>query len=192
MRPVLYRLTTSGALNYPEKRGTATAFPLAAFGLSAVFFSTIALALPRSIYAFLMLLASGTFVLPVVSFFFLHVLPPNAYEGLPQQERQALHRTKSEEQRVRRTTDEPGAQPTTYKPSSTHTRDDENSDENASLLSKDSMDEDLESSRHTESDKKDESEHLDIRGFALLPHAQFWQLFCMLGLLCGIGLMTIK
>jgi hypothetical protein len=34
--------------------------------------------------------------------------------------------------------------------------------------------------------------HLDMRGFALLPHIEFWQLFSMLGLMTGIGLMTIK
>jgi hypothetical protein len=34
--------------------------------------------------------------------------------------------------------------------------------------------------------------HLDIRGFTLLPHPEFWQLFLMLGLMTGIGLMTIK
>ena len=34
--------------------------------------------------------------------------------------------------------------------------------------------------------------HLDIRGLALLKTLQFWQQFAMMGLLTGIGLMTIK
>lgn len=34
--------------------------------------------------------------------------------------------------------------------------------------------------------------HLDIRGVAMLPKVEFYQLFMMLGLLTGIGLMTIK
>lgn len=33
---------------------------------------------------------------------------------------------------------------------------------------------------------------LDIRGMALLPRLEFWELFTLLGLLTGIGLMTIK
>ena len=32
----------------------------------------------------------------------------------------------------------------------------------------------------------------DVRGWALLPYPEFWQLFCMLGLMTGIGLMTIN
>jgi hypothetical protein len=38
----------------------------------------------------------------------------------------------------------------------------------------------------------DHSHHLDIRGISLLPRAKFWQLFILLGLLTGVGLMTIK
>ena len=37
-----------------------------------------------------------------------------------------------------------------------------------------------------------DSHRLDVRGLALLPRVEFWQLFAMLGLLTGIGLMTIK
>ena len=37
-----------------------------------------------------------------------------------------------------------------------------------------------------------DSHGLDIRGLALLPRVEFWQLFLLLGLLTGIGLMTIK
>ncbi len=32
----------------------------------------------------------------------------------------------------------------------------------------------------------------EITGMALLPNGKFWQLFIMLSLLCGVGLMTIK
>ncbi len=31
-----------------------------------------------------------------------------------------------------------------------------------------------------------------VTGLALLPRVEFWQLFLMLGLLTGVGLMTIK
>ncbi|KAF3908198.1 hypothetical protein AA313_de0202458 [Arthrobotrys entomopaga] len=33
---------------------------------------------------------------------------------------------------------------------------------------------------------------IDIRGWALTQHTEFWRLFLMLGILTGIGLMTIK
>ena len=36
------------------------------------------------------------------------------------------------------------------------------------------------------------SHHVDIRGLGMLPTIEFWQLFSLLGLLAGIGLMTIK
>lgn len=69
----------TSALNWPHHRGTATAFPLAAFGLSAFFFSLFgSLVVPGDTSAFLLLLAIGTFVLTFVSFFFLHVLPPTS------------------------------------------------------------------------------------------------------------------
>lgn len=38
----------------------------------------------------------------------------------------------------------------------------------------------------------DESVYPDIRGVALLKSIEFWQLFLTMGLLSGIGLMTIK
>jgi hypothetical protein len=193
-------LTRSAALNFPESRGTATAFPLAAFGLSAMFFAVIALLLPPGTYNFLILLATGTVVLPLISFPFLRVLPPHTYHHLPQNERQVLHRTRDSGSHIPQS-EEPGA-PTypskTPSLSSTESRDPEAAleagDENSSLLSRSSVEdvEDLQSSKHLESDRNHESPHLDIRGFALLPLPEFWQLFSMLGLLTGIGLMTIK
>lgn len=167
-----------------------------------MFFAGIALLLPPGTYNFLILLATGTVVLPVISFPFLRVLPPQTYHRLPQNERQALHRTRSPGGHAPPQSEEPGAPSYTRKtPSlpSTEIHVDsegahEDGDENCSLLSKSSLEdvEDLQSSRHTESDRNHESPHLDVRGFALLPHPEFWQLFCMLGLLTGIGLMTIK
>ncbi|KIV83376.1 hypothetical protein PV11_05407 [Exophiala sideris] len=129
----------AAALNFPESRGTATAFPLAAFGLSAMFFAAIDLLLPSGTYNFLVLLAAGTVALPVLSFPFLRVLPPQSYHKVAQHDRQVLHRTRS-----------------SGDPDHPH------------------------------------YEEPDIRGFALLPLPEFWQLFSMLGLLTGIGLMTIN
>ncbi|PHH70049.1 hypothetical protein CDD82_7381 [Ophiocordyceps australis] len=66
----------TSALNWPAHRGTATAFPLAAFGLSAFFFSSVgALAFHGDPGAFLRLLAYGTLLLITLGFFFLNVHP---------------------------------------------------------------------------------------------------------------------
>ena len=47
-----------------------------------------------------------------------------------------------------------------------------------------------------DNDKADPPRHnphtLDIGGLVLLRKVEFWQLFSMLGLLTGIGLMTVK
>jgi dipeptide/tripeptide permease len=98
----------ASALNWPHHRGTATAFPLAAFGLSAFFFSTFSqFVFHGDVGDFLMLLACGTSGLVFVSFFFLRVLPHSAYSALPSHEggehsdSNALHRTKSEDSRYR-------------------------------------------------------------------------------------------
>lgn len=62
----------TSALNWPHHRGTATGFPLAAFGLSAFFFSTLAAyALPGGTGQFLLLLSFGTSGLTLLSFFFM-------------------------------------------------------------------------------------------------------------------------
>lgn len=165
----------AAALNYPENRGTATAFPLAAFGLSAFFFSVIStVAFSDNTYAFLMVLATGTFALPVISFPFLRVLP---VMKVHKHDQQVLRRTSSDDP------DRIHQAPGTTTPDET-AEDYKDDSEDASLISQ--------PSREPTASSHDEHPHLDVRGFALLPHAEFWQLFSMLGLLTGIGLMTIN
>jgi MFS family permease len=91
------------ALNWPHHRGTATAFPLAAFGLSAFFFSIFAqFVFPGSTGDFLLLLSCGTAGLTFISFFFLRVLPHSHYSVVPSQDSpNRLRRTKSEENKRR-------------------------------------------------------------------------------------------
>ncbi|KAA6410012.1 MAG: hypothetical protein FRX48_06626 [Lasallia pustulata] len=139
----------TSAMNWPNHRGTATAFPLSAFGLSAFFFSTIShFAFPDNTTDFLLLLAVGTFTMSFLGFFFLRVVHhPSAYSAVPvyegggRNDMNPLHRTKSGDSRlsVTRLSQEP-----------------------------------------------------DIRGLALLSKLEFWDLFVMLGLMCGVGLMTIN
>lgn len=227
----------TSALNWPHHRGTATAFPLAAFGLSAFFFSVSgSIFFPGNTGAFLMFLSVGTFVLTFVGFFFLKVYPHSSYRpvqsrpGLARSNSQQLHRTLSEESKHRAgrsyVDEEPGMSPTVYTtPSGTtapalsggndelvepsSSRDvspprrsddieaavpaEEQEDiatETSSLVSRSSS---LPGDVYVESSvDMDRSHRVDIRGWALLKSLDFWQLFCIMAILAGIGLMTIK
>ncbi|KAI9167265.1 membrane protein [Paramyrothecium foliicola] len=78
----------TSALNWPRHRGTATAFPLAAFGLSAFFFSLFgSILFPGDPSDFLLLLSCGTFSLTFVGFFFLKTYPASSnYQAVPSSE----------------------------------------------------------------------------------------------------------
>ena len=206
----------TSALNWPHHRGTATAFPLAAFGLSAFVFSIFSqFILSGDTGDFLMLLACGTFGLTFVSFFFLQVLPHSSYAALPatdgmgRSESNPLRRTKSEERKYasERGALEPGrsiSHPLNF-PQSTAgvlncpklgTESSESStsetDETSSLMSKDSSDDHIDIAEDENSVDKERPCRLDVRGLQLLPKAEFWFLFALMGILAGIGLMTIK
>ncbi|KAH3131381.1 hypothetical protein KXV82_009358 [Aspergillus fumigatus] len=175
----------TAASNFPDHRGTATAFPLAAFGLSAFFWSTVsAVIFKDDTGKFLLLLALGTFLLNLVAIPFLRVLPPRGpYQPLSHMgdtivESRPLRTTRSTELR------------SSY-------QEDLDSDETSSLVSKPTSrlsrdaldgfraDEDL---PHVTLN----SPHPDVRGLAMLPKVEFWQLFLTMALLSGIGLMTIN
>ena len=164
---------------------------MSAFGLSALFFSAIALLLRHGTDTFLLLLASGTVLLPILAFPFLNIVKTQNYQSISQKEDRQLHQ--------RRPSDA-GEEPPSRKHDTPHegadtTIDQRNNNEHSSLLSSSSSSssgEDLGTSKHAESDRNHEAPHLDIRGFALLPHPEFWQLFCMMGVMTGIGLMTIN
>jgi hypothetical protein len=233
----------TSALNWPHHRGTATAFPLAAFGLSAFFFSLFGgVFFPGDTGAFLTLLAAGTFALSFFGFFFLKVYPHTSYHSVPTSASgpsgsQQLRRTPSEEAKGprrhggpggRRSPDaEPGTSPTTHTTPAatagssedatddpaygrTHVETDVEAglpdalphaldgtsqevqvDETSSLMSKSSssLAGDVLVQNSVDMDR---SHRVDIRGWRLLRNVDFWQLFCIMGLLAGIGLMTIK
>lgn len=230
----------TSALNWPHHRGTATAFPLAAFGLSAFFFSLAGTVLfPGNTGAFLTLLAAGTFCLTFFGFFFLKVYPHapthTSYQTLPtssgQSDSQQLHRAISEEAKTSRHQSrrapldvEPGTSPTTYTTPvatqvmgpeavaassdgtilSAHDQTDVEAalsrtvdgpsrevDETSSLMSKSSSS--LAGDVFVQNSvDMDRSHRVDIRGWRLLSSIEFWQLFAIMGILAGIGLMTIK
>jgi hypothetical protein len=216
----------TSALNWPHHRGTATAFPLAAFGLSAFFFSVFAqFVFKGSTGDFLLLLAAGTFGMTFIGFLFLRVYPHthSPYSALPSDEltrsnSNPLIRTRSEERKIAaRLQTEPGKifsslialfiifknilspgsdsrappAPAASQPSPNHgIPEAEGVDETSSLVSKTSSQEEEEMlglEAH-----KDRSHRTDIRGFAMLRHSQAYFLFSLMGLLTGIGLMTIN
>ncbi|TKA70857.1 hypothetical protein B0A55_04981 [Friedmanniomyces simplex] len=177
------------ATNWPQHRGTATAFPLSAFGLSAFFYTTVsAFVFPDDTAGYLLLLACGTTVMVFISMFFLQMVKATSpYEAVPTDERPDLGRSNSN--KLRRTSDH-----------SRHsgrgsTSEIGTADETSSLVGSDdtSSPGDVPERKH----HPDHSHHHhhpkpEITGFQLLRTPKFWQLFILLGLLCGVGLMTIN
>ncbi|KXJ92303.1 major facilitator superfamily domain-containing protein [Microdochium bolleyi] len=232
----------TSALNWPHHRGTATAFPLAAFGLSAFFFSLVgSISFPGDPSRFLALLAFGTFAMTLSGFFFLRVLPPpsTTYHAVPEQDdladSQVLHRTASQEAKLHRGTHdlEPGTSSASQNNTATTTvvtatygavaqhistaKDEEQAiaaetssrpqhstgrappgdhaevDETSSLMSSNSSTSTMPGDVLVQDSVDLELSHrLDIRGLKLLKTTEFWQLFSIMGLLAGIGLMTIN
>jgi hypothetical protein len=168
--------------------------------------------MPGSTGDFLLTLACGTFGIVFIGFFFLRVLPHPHYSRLPRSpgvarsDSNRLHRTRSEEAKARAQQDavEPG------RPSfiAAHPQDGDalnhydvggdipegvtspETDETSSLMSKSTSSSSGDLSEETI--VKDHAHRVDIRGIKMLPLVEFWQLFALMGILTGIGLMTIK
>ena len=97
------------ATNWPRHRGTARAFPLSGFGLSALLFLTVSgFAFPDDTAGLLLLLAIGTFCMVFTGMIFLQMITPrSSYEAAPADERPGykrsdsnrMHRTHSEHRR---------------------------------------------------------------------------------------------
>ena len=73
--------------NWPQHRGTATAFPLGAFGLSAFGYTMLSsLVFKSDTGKFLLFLAVGTFAMVSAGSLFLRILPTSSYDALPTDE----------------------------------------------------------------------------------------------------------
>lgn len=182
---------------------------MAAFGLSALFWSNISTIIFKDDTGrFLLLLAVGTSVLSFISIPFLRILPTESYSSVPRHR----HEDAPESRRLRRASvsslpensddlhnstafdHEQSAHARTQSIVSNHRIGGYNDqDENSSLVSKndvrpsfDTLDDDF------LDDVAMESHHTDIRGLAMLRKVEFWQLFLTMALLSGIGLMTIN
>ncbi len=167
------------------------------------------------------MLALGTFAMCFVSFFFLRVIPhPPVYSAVPTTDHSGgsspLKRTKSEDRKhsAGPLPQEPGTQEPVAPHESAPLHGDsaknsatfdyealasnQDTDETSSLISKSSssgpgdIPHGGNDAKSTSDDTNQNPHHLDIRGVALLSKIEFWQLFLLLGLLTGIGLMTIK
>lgn len=73
--------------------------------------------------------------------------------------------------------------------SSTIVADPDDSDETSSLVTRTSS---IAGEVFVQSVDLDRSHRVDIRGWDLMRSLEFWQLFAVMGILAGIGLMTIK
>ncbi|KAI0206201.1 major facilitator superfamily domain-containing protein [Astrocystis sublimbata] len=214
----------TSALNWPHHRGSATAFPVAAFGLSAFFFSLVSsIFFPGSPGKFLFLLSVGTFSMIFSGFFFLRVLPhASSYHAVPvnsgMADSQELHRSMSDPSKLSHEPSEPGTSTeyattsTTITPNLGHgdaledpaagehsdlglssTRSPDDADERSSLMSQSTTTSSLQDEILVQTSiDKDRSHRVDIRGWNLLKSLEFWQLFTIMGILSGIGLMTIN
>ncbi|CAA9960507.1 MFS transporter [Pyrenophora teres f. maculata] len=181
----------TATLNWPTHRGTATAFPMAAFGLSSFFYTLIAgVAFPGNTSGLLMMLSLATSLLVLVSIPFLIVVDHKAgagYAALPTTERprrdsNLLTRTKTNGSKYKSSVI-PEQETTPFE------EHDGPSTETSSLISSlpgDIIDNDDATS------KKSAHSCTDITGLALLNKAEFWQIWVLMGLLTGIGLMTIN
>ncbi|THY49919.1 putative MFS transporter [Aureobasidium pullulans] len=184
------------ATNWPHHRGTATAFPLSGFGLSAFVFTLIgSFAFSNDTGDYLLMLAIGTFCMVFVGSFFMKLMPPaSPYQAVPTEDegRPARIRKNSHDlQSASHSRDgsrsslpgEPNG--TQLISSGTQTA---QPDETTSLVSR-AEETPVDESQTTQmrgSHKK------DITGWALAKSPAFWNLFILLGLLCGVGLMTIN
>lgn len=231
----------TSALNWPQRRGTATAFPLAAFGLSAFFFSLVgSLLFPGDPSAFLMLLTWGTCGITFGGFFFLKVHPHSNYQTVPAADHQHHARQDSSDEpktyRAANAVVEPGmlsnsnidsstsstsspspafastsasasasdypldptavpripSEPDSGRVVTAENPEDPEAGETSSLMSRPASqagDDDPLVGNHIDFDR---SHRVDIRGFTLLRTLGFWQLFAIMGILAGVGIMTIK
>jgi hypothetical protein len=156
---------------------------------------------------FLLLLALGTSILSFCSIPFLRILASEPYSSIPHSgpESRRLHNP-TDLRSVPEGSEDPDLHGSTayeYDQYPAHARSHSNvsnsrqftnDDERSSLVNKndhtrpsfDTLDDDF------LDEVAIESHHPDIRGLAMLPKVEFWQLFLTMALLSGIGLMTIN
>lgn len=200
-------LSLVAAMNWPHHRGTAVAFPMAGYGLSAFLFSAMShLAFPEDTSGLLLLFTIATASMIAVGGVFLRIVP-QAYSQAAKSSQTELKELKAsvraEQDEGHRLLHDSGAPHDSVPRSGSQSKNearyedlktpDSGDEDDTSLLSSQSetCSEDIAPERGHGVDDND-LRHLDIRGLRLLSMAKFWQIWIVLGLLTGIGLMTIK
>ena len=205
------QLMFAAAVNFPTHRGSATAFPLAAFGLSAFFFSALSHAFSDDAKEFLWIVLLGTIVMTTAPVLFLRTSPPpTLYSSVPAEAPRATRldsrsRLKSKSEELSRKREAPLGSGTQYaavdgtsSSSSARSR----SLERPAVDKDENLNQDVESNAEsTEEPVKNQAEarspahhslYADVRGFAMLKYSECYELFFLMGIMTGIGLMTIK
>ncbi|KAL9056972.1 MAG: hypothetical protein Q9162_002638 [Coniocarpon cinnabarinum] len=228
----------TATFNWPEHRGTATAFPLSAFGLSAFVFASIGtLAFGDNIADLLLLLSIGTLCFNLLGLPFIRLISAGQeYDVLPSDEDRADVRpaVKARSRASTMSTVRPGERhPSPHPSQPVNSATNGSSDARANLtttattesrlvvdeeqglarsrvaspsLSSNSVSSEegqglrlsrsvsrQSAPRPTSAGGRSSHDYgLEITGFKLLERLEFWQLFVMLALLAGVGLMTIN
>ncbi|TQS34565.1 hypothetical protein Golomagni_05044 [Golovinomyces magnicellulatus] len=187
-------------LNWPSCKGTATAFPVAAFGLSAFFFSFFGrLYVGEDTSGFLLLLAIGTTGLVFFGFFFVRVIDQSKVRVCARKhpDIDQIHVSGSNDSEQDRTYLNEGERSESSNgvgySLSCGVEDVEASDavtaESTPLMLNDLP---ATPENTNEVSSKDHFEPVPTRGLQLIFRVEFWQLFTLMGILAGIALMTIK
>ena len=190
----------TATMNWPTHRGTATAFPLAGFGLSAFLFSLVGgIAFHGDTSGLLLFFALGTCVTILVLAIFLEVVPiESEYAEVPTdvdvEDQPSDHFEPSlgregirAHERATFTLSSPGIAEASRDDSSRSrllscersTGDESNSD-------------DIDDKAAQKRREKQNSIYDDIRGVKMFRYSEFYELFLLLGSMTGIGLMTIN
>ncbi|KHJ34242.1 putative mfs transporter [Erysiphe necator] len=174
------------ALNWPENRGTATAFPVAAFGLSAFLFSSFGqVIVSGNTSSFLLLLAIGTFGLNFVGFPFLRIIKVPENILVPAATGNYLVKRKLYNSKP----DETASNSQLALVNEDGSASGSGADETALLLLDATLVNPIDDQ---ESSRIDYDSTLQISGIKLLSQVEFWHLFSLLGIFAGIALMTIN
>lgn len=168
-------------LNWPSCKGTATAFPVAAFGLSAFFFSFFGrLYVGEDTSGFLLLLAVGTTGLVFSGFFFVRVIDqPKVRVGA---------RKNLDIDQIHASSPNDSEQDLTYLNEDVEASDAVTVESTPLILNHLPVTPE----DRDEVPSKDHFEPVPTRGLQLIFRVEFWQLFTLMGLLAGIALMTIN
>jgi hypothetical protein len=194
---------------------------LAGFGLSAFFFSLIGgFLFPGDTSDFLLLLACGTSGMTFLGFWFLRVIPHGNYQSVATNEEEegkvrrgsavpetgrsfhaqdsntgsALPKDQADQESgvapvTSGRTGDVGSSTDTTAASESLVPETDDSDESLSFISKTSS---VAGEVYVQSVDMDRSHRVDIRGWQIVRNLEFWQLFSIMGILAGVGLMTIK